>query len=135
MPLRPDLADQLRLGRGMLNLWKLEDHGIINQAHRHVVLPRTAFGQLEIETTDGAGSGTAAADSSSVLLPSTLPRIGGGRPLCRFPAAHLRTHLVKKVQRTRHLGDLKLIYSMPAKEPALDARSGHRLPNGGTALR
>lgn len=102
---------------GILRLWKLGDHRIIDRAHLHVFSPQTAFGRLHIEYSDEVGAETAAG-SSSALPFQPLFDAGADNPFAYFPATHLRilgvpTHLVKQVQRARRLDDLELIDGLP----------------------
>lgn len=93
----------------MLRLWKLGDHRIIDRAHLHVFSPQTEFSRLEMEYIEEAEDETAAAFSPD--SPSTS-EADADNPFAYFPATHLRalgvpTHLVKTVQRTRHLEELE----------------------------
>lgn len=126
--------------RGMLRLWKLGDHRIVDRVHRRVFAPQTAFSRLEM--IDEAEAETAASAAGPVAAPPpVLPQEQEtDNPFADFPAAHLRilgvpVHLVKTVQKTPRLDDLEKIPGLPSKslawmlDLATDCRMEHVIYN------
>jgi superfamily I DNA/RNA helicase/mRNA-degrading endonuclease YafQ of YafQ-DinJ toxin-antitoxin module len=108
----------------MLRLWKLGDHRIIDRVHLCPFSSQTAFSRLQIEGTEKAAAESAAAEGGRTG-PSAWQTAAAeaDNPFVYFPAAHLRilgvpAHLVKTVQKTRHLDDLERIEGLPGQSLA-----------------
>lgn len=121
---------------GILRLWKLGPHRIIDRVHLSVFSPQTAFSRLE--PIDEAEAEAAAGSSELPAYP--LPEVKADNPFAYFPAAHLRflgvpAHLVRQVQRTSRLEELEKIDGLPERsltwmlDLATDCKMDHILYN------